>query len=268
MKLEESRILITGAGGGIGRALCLQLARRGARLALTGRDLPRLQSVAEEVRAAGGAAFCFKFDLGQPGGHAEIVKLAAGTLGGLDALVCNAGISRFAAFAAHTPNTVRELIDVNVTGTLLLAHAALQHFLPRNAGHVAIVGSILGSIGFPHFAAYSASKFALRGFTEALRRELLDTGVTISYIAPRATDTGMNPTPVREFFAETGSTMDTPEAVAAHIVAALETGRRDTYVGWPERLFVKLNGLVPRLVDFALRSQNRVAQRLIRQTAR
>jgi len=268
MKLAGSCILVTGAGGGIGRCVSLELARRGARLALAGRDMPRLQSLADGIRASGGTAICCKVDLARAAGHADLIKLVAQTLGGLDALVNNAGVSRFAAFAGDTPHAIRELIDVNVTGTLLLTQAALPHFLSQNAGSVVIVGSILGSIGFPHFAAYSASKFALRGFAEALRRELLDTGVRVSYVAPRATDTGMNPSPVRELFAETGSAMDTPAAAAAHIVAALETDGRETYIGWPERFFVRLNGLLPRVVDFALRGQNRVAERIARQTGR
>ena len=121
------------------------------------------------------------------------------------------------------------------------------------------VGSTFGAIGFPHFASYSASKFALRGLSEALRRELSDAGVRVSYVSPRATDTAMNSAAVRELQAMTGARVDDPLKVAKAIVAAVQAGSRERQLGWPERLFVRLNALMPRLVDKALVQKSRVA---------
>jgi short-subunit dehydrogenase len=263
MKLSGSRILVTGASGGIGRCLAMELARRGAHLALLARDATRLDRVAREARAMGARTLCLSFDLAQRDGHAALVAHVMGELGGLDALINNAGVSRFASFTDDDAGSISNLIDVNVTGPLLLTRAVLHHFARQRAGHVVNVGSILGSIAFPHFAAYSASKYALRGFSEALRRELADTGVSVTYVAPRTTATDMNTATVRELIAASGTAIDRPRDVAARIVTALEENRKDVYLGWPERFFVRLNSMLPRLVDGALSKQARIARRML-----
>ena len=264
MKLAGSRVLLTGATGGIGRALALELSRRGAHLALLARDEARLAAVAREAGANGGRVLTFRFDLALRDGHTGIVRQVVGALGGLEALVNNAGISHFSAYADEEPAAIARLIDVNVNGPLLLTRAVLPHFLQQRAGHIVNVGSILGSIAFAHFAAYSASKFALRGFSEALRRELDSTGVRVSYIAPRTTETAMNAGAARAFMAETGAAVDSPEAVARLIADAVEHDRPQVFVGRPESFFVRLNALVPRLVDRALAPRKRIAERLLR----
>ena len=121
-----------------------------------------------------------------------------------------------------------------------------------------------GSIGYPGFTAYCATKFAIRGFSEALRRELADTRVKVLYIAPRATQTGMNAAPVVELNRQLKVTMDDPQAVARQIVRAIAREREELYLGWPEKFFVRLNSLWPRLVDQALRKQLPLIQRLAR----
>lgn len=264
MKLAGSRILLTGASGGIGRCLALELCQRGARLALVGRNRDRLGALVRDIEAAGGAAATFEFDLERPDGHAGLVERAAGALGGIDALINNAGQSRFGAFAGEDEAALRELIAVNVTAPLLLARAALPHLMAGSGGCIVNVGSVLGAIGFPHFAAYSASKFALRGFSEALRRELADTGVKVLYVAPRTTATAMNGPAVRALMKQTGQPMDPPEKVARAIADALATGREEVTIGFAERFFARLNGLLPRFVDGPLVRQGRVAARHLR----
>ena len=263
MKLAGARILLTGASGGIGGCLALALARRGARLALLARDAGRLESVSQAVHAVGGSALCIPFDLARRDGHADVIARVNSTLGGLDVLVNNAGVSRFGTYADDKPGAICELVDVNLTGALLLTRAVLPHFVRRRTGHIVNIGSILGSIALPHFAAYSASKFALRGFSEALRRELAATGVRVTYVAPRTTATGMNTAEVREFFAASRTAVDRPEHVAGRIADAIERERKDVYLGWPERFFVRLNNLLPRFVDGALGRQARLAERLL-----
>jgi short-subunit dehydrogenase len=268
MRLAGARILLTGASGGIGRCLALELARRGARLALLARDASRLESVSQAVHVLGGSALCVPFDLARRDGHAGVVARVNAELGGLDVLVNNAGVSRFAGYAEDDPEAICNLIDINLTGALLLTRAVLPHFVRRRAGHVVNIGSIFGSIAFPHFAAYSASKFALRGFSEALRREFADTGVHVTYVAPRTTATRMNTDAVLALFSASKTAMDRPERVAAHITAAVEQDRKDVYLGWPERFFVGLNSILPRLVDGALGRQARIADRLLHPHAR
>ena len=261
MKLAGSRILLTGATGGIGRCLALALARRGARLALTGRDAARLAVLAGQLSNAGAHAAILPVDLAQPGSHAALVAGALESMGGIDILVNNAGRSHFGAFADQDEAAMRELIETNLTVPLLLTRAVLPHLLAHNSGCIANIGSVFGAIGFPYNAAYSATKFALRGFSEALRRELADTGVKVLYVAPRATATAMNGPEARALHSETGTAVDAPEKVAAAIADALARDRKEVIIGGPEGFFARLNGLLPRVVDGALIKQGRVAAR-------
>ncbi len=122
-------------------------------------------------------------------------------------------------------------------------------------------GSVFGSIGYPGYAVYSATKFAIRGFTEALRRELADTHVKVHYVAPRATRTGINTSAVERMNAELGVAMDPPELVAKAVCDMLAGGRVEAVLGWPEKFFARVNGVLPRLVDGALRKQLPVIRR-------
>jgi len=132
----------------------------------------------------------------------------------------------------------------------------------RGAGQIVNVGSIFGSINFAHFATYSSAKAGLRGFSQALRRELSGTGIDVTYVAPRAVRTALNSPAVMEFARLTHMNMDAPEAIAARIVAAARARKRDVYFGFPEALFVRVNALFPGLVDGALAANDRKAARL------
>jgi short-subunit dehydrogenase len=125
------------------------------------------------------------------------------------------------------------------------------------------VGSTFGSIGFPGYTAYCASKFGLRGFSEALRRELADTPVQVIYVAPRATATAMNPEAVNELNQALGNTMDPPEKVAGAILEAMQKDEKRRFLGWPEKLFVVINGVLPRIVDKAMLKQLPVIRRFL-----
>jgi short-subunit dehydrogenase len=259
MKIADARILLTGATGGIGRHLALELARRGASLALLARDEADLDALCNEVRGLGRGAFALPFDLASSRGHDDIVECAEVSLGGLDVIINNAGVQCFGELSEEDPAAIARLIAVNVTAPLLLTRAALRYFQSAGSGHVVNVGSTFGAIGYPHFAAYSASKFALRGFSEALRREVADAGVRVTYISPRATDTAMNTPRVRELQARTGTRVDPPSHVAQAVVDAIENDAAERQLGSPERFFAKLNALLPRLVDRALVQQTRAA---------
>lgn len=260
--LEGCRVLLTGAGSGIGRSLALRLARKGAMLALVGRNEGRLADLAMAIRAEGGSAYPFVFDLALPSGQESLVSDVMAHLGGIDVLVNNAGISGFCEFSRQEPEEIESLVGTNISGPVLLTRAVLPHFMGKNSGRIVNVGSTFGSVGFGHFSVYSATKFALRGFSEALRRELDHTGIGITYVAPRATRTSLNSDAVIQLNERTGVFMDEADEVARIIVLAM-TGRwRDHYIGWPERILVGLNGLFPGLVDIVLRKSNRIARDL------
>ena len=264
MKLAGCRTLLTGAGSGIGRSLAIILAARGARLVLVGRHAGRLDATVCAIRASGGEACAIVHDLGDPGAHGQLADAAAASLGGLDLLVNNAGVSSFREFASENPAAIEDLVGTNITAPMLLTRAVLPAMLAAGSGHIVNVGSILGSIGFPHFAAYSASKFALRGFSEALRRELAGSGIGVSYVAPRTTRTAINPELVYELSADGGGAVDEPDAVAALIADAIAAGRDELYIGWPEKLAVRLNALLPRLIGQVLAKQAGTARQRLR----
>lgn len=264
MNLHESRVLLTGAGSGIGRCLALALGARGARLVLVGRNIARLDETVRQITASGGKASALAQDLGDPEGHDQLVQSTVSRLGGIDLLINNAGISGFGEFSRENPAAIDEIININITAPLLLTRAVLPAMLASGKGRIVNIGSIFGSIGFPHFAAYSASKFALRGFSEALRRELADSGVGVTYVAPRTTRTTFNSEAQHQLSAASGAAIDEPATVAAIIIDAINADRDEVYIGWPEKLAVRLNALLPGLVSAAIGKQVIAARQLLR----
>lgn len=257
MQLSDCRVLITGATGGIGRELVEKLCASGAHLLLVGRNAAELQQLASRQT---GKVCVVEADIAERQGR-DAVLAAARSFGGINTLINAAGQNRFSMLEQHDEEAITALIGVNVTATLLLTRRMLPLLLQQGRGSVVNIGSTFGSIGYPGFTAYCASKFAIRGFSEALRRELADTQVKVLYIAPRATRTGMNAENVVAMNDELKVSMDEPQAVAAQVLEAIRAGRGELYLGWPEKFFVKLNGLLPRLVDQSLRKQLPVIQR-------
>ena len=133
-----------------------------------------------------------------------------------------------------------------------------QLFMPmlkQRSGTVINIGSTFGSIGYAGFSGYCASKFGLRGYTEALQRELADSEVRVLYLAPRATRTAINTPQVDALNRALGQGVDSPEQVAKALVDQLISGRKRRYLGSAENIFVRLNALLPGLVDKALGSK-------------
>ena len=260
MKLTGAKVLLTGAGSGIGLATAKRLAAAGASLALVGRDAARLAQASDAVARAGGKGHTIAFDLAAPDAdHVALVGRVRDALGGLDLLVNNAGISSFCPLVDEDAARIERIVRTNLIAPMLLARAVLPGLLAQGTGRIVNVGSVYGSIGFAYFSAYSASKFGLRGFSEALRRELADTGVGVTYVAPRGVRTDMNPGTVYAMSEQVKATFDAPEVVADAIVRAVGARRAEVFVGQPEGFFARLNGVLPRFVDNALRKQNRIA---------
>ncbi len=256
MKLQGARIVLTGAAGGIGEHLAAGLAARGARLLLVGRRARALEELARRINAAGGQAACCAANIASDGGRRAIIAAAGTGMGGVDVLIHNAGVLDYGPLVDTDTTTVEQVMTTNVTAPMLLTRAALPQMLARGGGRIVAVGSTFGSIGYSCFAAYSASKFALRGFCEALRRELQGSGVGVTLVVPRAVRTPMNTHAVLRLAGATGMRMDPPERVAARVIDALEHDRSTVYVGFPEALFARINALLPGMVDFALRGRN------------
>lgn len=259
MKLKNTRVMITGASGGIGRCLALQLSAYGARIALVGRRHSALIEVENEIRnTTGGEAHSISADLGTNEGRIKALNDVRHNLGRVDLLINSAGIVDFHEFNDQDPAMIDAIYQTNLIAPVQMTRAILPAMLEQGHGKIVNIGSIFGSIGFAYFAAYSSSKFALRGFSESLRRELDGTDVSISYIAPRAVKTAANSEAVYRMAAATKMNMDEPEDIARFIVNAIIKDKAIAYYGWPEKLFVRINSLLPMLVDGALRKQNRV----------
>lgn len=258
MQLHDKRVVLTGASSGIGREVAQLLAARGARLLLVGRRAEALQEVEKSIRATGGIASCVVADLTSGDGPQAVVAEANRTLGGVDLLINNAGVSSFGAFADTDPAMIEMIYRTNIVAPALLTRALLPQMIAQGHGRIVNLGSIFGSLGFAWFAAYSSSKYALRGFSEALRRELHDTGVGVTYVAPRAVKTAINSAAVYRMAEAVKMKMDDPATVARWIVNVIEKDRQDAYYGLAESFFVKLNSLLPRIVDKGLSKQNRV----------
>jgi len=255
MKISGSSVLVTGAGGGIGGAIARQLAKHGALLILLDRDEKRGQQLAVELRAGGTKVVTLSGDLAQAGVPARVVGEAIKMAGGIDILINCAGLQNFGFFAEEATADTSALFNVNTVAPIALVNAVLPHMLQKKKGQIVNLGSIFGSIGFPCFATYSASKFALRGFSEALRRELSGTGVGVTYVAPRFTKTPFNRGVVARMADALKMNQDEPEVVARSVVAAIAHDGFDRYLGWPEKLFVRINAIFPRLVDSSLMKQ-------------
>jgi len=175
--------------------------------------------------------------------------------------VNNAGVGDFRMFDELDDAAVERLFAINAVAPIQLTRALLGHLRVQPEAAILNVGSVFGSLGYPGFAAYSATKFALRGFSEALRRELADSRIGVHYFAPRATQTDMNAAAVTAMNTELGVAMDPPAQVAIAACNLLEAGGRSAVFGWPERLFVRINALLPGVVDGSLRKQLPIIRR-------
>ncbi|MFQ5633996.1 MAG: SDR family NAD(P)-dependent oxidoreductase [Gammaproteobacteria bacterium] len=199
-------------------------------------------------------------DLSTAAGCEEAAHRATDALGGVDMLINLAGLMSFCRYEDESIDRLERLIRVNLVAPMVLTRAVIPTMLARDAGQIVNIGSMFGSIGFAHFAAYSASKFGLRGFSQALRRETADTNISVTYVSPRAVRTPINTDAIIEMNLATGTKMDDPEIMANKILHAIETDAKEAYLGFPESLFARLNGVWPGLVDAGTRKQTRVAR--------
>jgi short-subunit dehydrogenase len=252
MRLEHARVLITGASGGIGLALARRFRRAGAALLLTARDPARLARAQAEL-GDGAPVDTLAADLLEPGGIAAVA--AAAERYGVDVLVNNAGAASSTLFAQTEPAAIERVVALDLLAPIQLTRALLPRLLQRQQAAVVNIGSVFGSIGYPGSAAYCAAKFGLRGFSEALRRELADSAVAVCYVAPRAVATAFNAPQVVALNRELGNREDAPEVVADAVAAAIERRAAVTLIGQPEGLFARINALLPALVDGAIRRQ-------------
>ena len=248
MSLEGKRILLTGGAGGLGARVRDRLVGEGAMVTVLDRQAPSF----------GGDYL--NYDLSTAAG----LEAAAAVVGARawDVLINLAGIQHFGPMEQQAPAHLVASYMVNLAAPARLTQSVLPGMKARGSGQIVNIGSVFGSINFAHFVTYSSAKAGLRGLSQALRRELAGSGVEVTYVAPRAVRTPLNTAKVMAFAKLTKMNMDEPEEIADRIVAAIRERRRDVYFGFPEGLFVRVNAILPGLIDRALFANDRKAAKL------
>lgn len=251
------RAVLSGATGGIGRAMAIELAAQSSHLLLLGRNEAELMALSEMLRTKYphiAVSFCAG-DLTQIGYQNQVLKQCEGLTGGINLLVNNAGANAFGAAEAQSPEAVAQLVQVNLIAPMQLTQILLPLLKAQNQATVVQVGSIFGYIGYPGNSVYCGTKFGLRGYSQALRRELAHSPVRVKYFAPRATKTAINHGAVEKLNAELKVQSDTPEAVAKQLIPFIQSSQHELKIGFPEKLFVFLNQLFPAVNDKAIQGQ-------------
>jgi NAD(P)-dependent dehydrogenase (short-subunit alcohol dehydrogenase family) len=252
VRLEGKCAIITGAGSGIGRALAIEAAGRGVSLALAGRRREALQQTL--LKLPGTEHFAFSADVTDPAGREALMKAVATRWGKLDMLVNNAGLVPVGPLAQISDDQLRAALETNLLAPMALARLATPLLQRGEAPRIVNIGSVLGDIPYPLFAAYSATKSGLRGFSIALRRELAPLGIGVTYAAPRATRTPAS-RPLQALIEPFRMKLDSPQAVAKSVWNAVAREANSSYPAGAERMFVLIQRLVPQLVDRSIAKQ-------------
>ncbi len=241
-------ILLTGATGGIGKALAEKLAIEGATLWLVARNQEKLIELETNLS---GTHHAIVADLNTTAGRLHVLSRIKSHGKPLDILINAAGISKFELLEDSPDANIELTIQSNLTSPILLTQLLLSQMNPRGA-RIVNIGSTFGNIGFPGYSAYCASKFGLRGFSQALSRELADSSIKVQYVAPRATKTTMNAEHVNKMNKALGNSVDSPSFVATQIYSAMLSKERSVSIGFQEKIFVFLNNIASPVVDLAI----------------
>lgn len=250
---EKPVILVTGASSGIGEATARLFARNGYRVALAARRLERLQALAEELVAGGGEALPVQADLSRLEDIEQLTQTVLEHYGQVDVLFNNAGFGRLNWLENLDPvEDIEAQFRVNLIGVVQTTRAVLPHMIARRGGHIINMASMAGWIATPTYSIYAASKFAVRGFSEALRREVGIWGIRVSVIYPGGVAT--------EFISHTGVQRKTgistpaalrlsPEDVAGAVLRLVRHPRRSLVMPGIMRFTIWANFLFNGLVD-------------------
>ena len=257
--IEGSRILVTGASQGIGLALANEAARRGAQVLAVARNEKLLQELAARVGARNQTLHAVVGDVTLPQDRERMVETVLARLGGLDILVNNAGIGATGHFAEVSPDRLRKIMEVNFFGMTEMTRVFLPMLKQGIRPAIVNVSSIAGKRGIPARSEYSASKFAVQGFSEALRAELAKDGIDVLVVCPGLTQTNFSQNMLEQ---KARMPMDhmrgmTADKVAHAILRSIEKGRTEVCLTAQGKLIVFMSRFFPRWAD-------RIAARRVR----
>jgi uncharacterized protein len=259
MDLKGKVVLITGASSGFGMDAARLFAEEGCSVVLAARRIDRLQEQAAQIQAQGGEAFAVPVDVANREEIEIMVETVLDLYGQIDILFNNAGFGRLAWH--ENMSSARDIdtqLDVNLHGVIQVTHAVLPGMLKRRSGHIINMASVAGWVAPPTYTIYSASKFGVRGFTDALRREVQPFGVDVSgiYPGPAKTEFGqhtgnhpMKKSALRRYFRSM-----TSEQVAERVVELARNPRRAVIMPWYYHIAIWADWYMPWFVDWVTMS--------------
>jgi len=263
MTTQRKVAVVTGASSGIGHAAALELARSGYDLAVSARRLPLLETLAEECRRTGARCVAIAADVTSRADCQALIENAERELGAIDVLVNNAGFAIFDAIENASPDELESMMQTNYFGTVWCTKAVLPRMLERKRGTIVNVASIAGIMGYTRMGGYCATKFAMIGFSEALRDEVIGRGVRVALVCPGTTETS--------FFekAERGKMPNasrlilgiSAEKVARVIVKSAEDGRFRRIVPFLAAAYMRFREFAPNLAHVLFRLLSRMMER-------
>jgi short-subunit dehydrogenase len=254
---QNKTVLITGGTEGIGKALVIALLANGAKVATCGRNTDKLYRLRTEY--AGRALHTVVADVSSYDDCQHLVNSTIDTFGGIDILINNAGMTMRSLMEDTDVSVIRKLMDVNFFGTVNCTKLALPSIMQRK-GTIVGISSVAGYRGLPSRSGYSASKFALQGWLEAVRTELLDSGVNVMWISPGYTTSNIRNAALDQHGKPTGEShmdegnMMPAEEVAVHVLKAIEKRKRSLVLTFTGKRAVFMNRFFPSLTDRLVRN--------------
>lgn len=246
MKLQGKTALVTGASRGIGQAIAFELAKHGVkRLLLVARNQQRLAEIVTDLEALGVEVIPLVVDLTDRVNVNVVISQAWRDYGQIHLLVNCAGVAHQAPFLQSKLPHVQEEIAINLLGMYTITRIIARRMVSQREGTIVNVASLMGKVAAPTMSTYSATKFAILGFTQALRGELANHNVQVISLLPTLTDTDM----VRDLQLFRGVVSMSPQRVAQALLRGIELNKREIIIGWQSHLAVWGSYLVPRLVE-------------------
>jgi NADP-dependent 3-hydroxy acid dehydrogenase YdfG len=256
--LAHKVVLITGASSGFGADAALLFARQGCRVVLAARRLDRLQAVVERIQAEGGQALAIPMDVSNRRDIENMVQATIDAYGHIDILFNNAGFGRQDWLEKLDPERdIDTQVNVNLLGVIHTARAVLPHMLVRRSGHIINMSSVGGLIAAPLYTVYCATKYGVRAFTDALRREVSPFHIKVTgiYPGPAVTefDQHLGKNSSTHMFSKLGWIKISSEYVARRVVDAARHPRRNVIIPWWFRIITGFDTIFPGVVDWILR---------------
>ncbi len=252
--IKGKTVVITGASSGIGEALARACAGLGANVVLGARSAEGLDRVVSEIKGSGGAAVCCVTDVTKPDDCCTLIDKAVTTFGGVDVLVCNAGLSMRALFDEVDLEVLHRLMDVNFWGTVYCVKYALP-YLQASRGTIVGISSVAGLHGLPCRTGYSASKYAMTGFLETIRVENMKKGMHVMIACPGFTASNVRFSALTADGTSQGDTprdegkMMTSDEVARHLIRGIERRKRLCLMEFNGRATHTIKKFSPKFLD-------------------